>query len=291
MKLKKSFAQNAGCQYFSAADNLKILLISIITCTIHSIAFYWETRMKFSSVILIILSLFVATDVYALSDEALSIIQRFKNKYSKEQNSNSDLKTGEATIVEKTQEPKLTVTEIEQEKKYVPGLAFSKALSRYRTARKTGVFQQNSVPEISVNTSERASKKLKRYNINFVQQNDKENPKVKFEDKSDLDFSTGKEISRQELKTEESSTSLINKADTVLKKTNKKHIDSTINKKKDKEPVIPNLPVANTAGSNKKSDEEAVIDGVVTPEDDEEFNQFIRRYDFKMPDNYRIIVR
>ena len=101
------------------------------------------------------------------------------------------------------------IFKIKQEKKYVPGLAFSKALSRYRTARKTGVFQQNSVPEISVNTSERASKKLKRYNINFVQQNDKEIPKVKFEDKSDLDFSTGKEISRQELKTEESSTSLI----------------------------------------------------------------------------------
>lgn len=290
MKLKKSSAQNAACQYFSAADNLKILLILIITCTIHAIALYWETRMKFSSVILIILSLFVATDVYALSDEALSILQGFKNKYNKEQNNNSDLKTAEATIVEKTQEPTLDVTEIKQEKKYVPGLAFSKALSRYRTARKTGVFQQNSVPEISVNTSERASKKLKRYNINFVQQNDKENPKVKFEDKSDSGFLTGKEISRQKLKTEESSTSLINKADTVLKKTNKKHIDSAINKKKDKEPVIPNLP-AHTAGSNKKSDEEAVIDGIVTPEDDEEFNQFIRRYDFKMPDNYRIIVR
>lgn len=290
MKLKKSSAQNAACQYFSAADNLKILLILIITCTIHAIALYWETRMKFSSVILIILSLFVATDVYALSDEALSILQGFKNKYNKEQNNNSDLKTAEATIVEKTQEPTLDVTEIKQEKKYVPGLAFSKALSRYRTARKTGVFQQNSVPEISVNSSERASKKLKRYNINFVQQNDKENPKVKFEDKSDSGFSTGKEISRQKLKTEESSTSLINKADTVLKKTNKKHIDSAINKKKNKEPVIPNLP-AHTAGSNKKSDEEAVIDGIVTPEDDEEFNQFIRRYDFKMPDNYRIIVR
>lgn len=290
MKLKKSSAQNAACQYFSAADNLKILLILIITCTIHAIALYWETRMKFSSVILIILSLFVATDVYALSDEALSILQGFKNKYNKEQNNNSDLKTAEATIVEKTQEPTLDVTEIKQEKKYVPGLAFSKALSRYRTARKTGVFQQNSVPEISVNTSERASKKLKRYNINFVQQNDKENPKVKFEDKSDSGFLTGKEISRQKLKTEESSTSLINKADTVLKKTNKKHIDSAINKKKDKEPVIPNLP-AHTAGSNKKYDEEAVIDGIVTPEDDEEFNQFIRRYDFKMPDNYRIIVR
>lgn len=290
MKLKKSSAQNAACQYFSAADNLKILLILIITCTIHAIALYWETRMKFSSVILIILSLFVATDVYALSDEALSILQGFKNKYNKEQNNNSDFKAGEARIVEKTQEPTLDVTEIKQEKKYVPGLAFSKALSRYRTARKTGVFQQNSVPEISVNTSERASKKLKRYNINFVQQNDKENPKVKFEDKSDSGFSTGKEISRQKLKTEESSTSLINKADTVLKKTNKKHIDSAINKKKNKEPVIPNLP-AHTAGSNKKSDEEAVIDGIVTPEDDEEFNQFIRRYDFKMPDNYRIIVR
>ena len=290
MKLKKSSAQNAACQYFSAADNLKILLILIITCTIHAIALYWETRMKFSSVILIILSLFVATDVYALSDEALSILQGFKNKYNKEQNNNSDFKAGEARTVEKTQEPTLDVTEIKQEKKYVPGLAFSKALSRYRTARKTGVFQQNSVPEISVNTSERASKKLKRYNINFVQQNDKENPKVKFEDKSDSGFSTGKEISRQKLKTEESSTSLINKADTVLKKTNKKHIDSAINKKKNKEPVIPNLP-AHTAGSNKKSDEEAVIDGIVTPEDDEEFNQFIRRYDFKMPDNYRIIVR
>jgi hypothetical protein len=290
MKLKKSSAQNAACQYFSAADNLKILLILIITCTIHAIALYWETRMKFSSVILIILSLFVATDVYALSDEALSILQGFKNKYNKEQNNNSDLKTAEATIVEKTQEPTLDVTEIKQEKKYVPGLAFSKALSRYRTARKTGVFQQNSVPEISVNSSERASKKLKRYNINFIQQNDKENPKVKFEDKSDSGFLTGKEISRQKLKTEESSTSLINKADTVLKKTNKKHIDSAINKKKDKEPVIPNLP-AHTAGSNKKYDEEAVIDGIVTPEDDEEFNQFIRRYDFKMPDNYRIIVR
>jgi len=290
MKLKKSSAQNAACQYFSAADNLKILLILIITCTIHAIALYWETRMKFSSVILIILSLFVATDVYALSDEALSILQGFKNKYNKEQNNNSDFKAGEARIVEKTQEPTLDVTEIKQEKKYVPGLAFSKALSRYRTARKTGVLQQNSVPEISVNTSERASKKLKRYNINFVQQNDKENPKVKFEDKSDSGFSTGKEISRQKLKTEESSTSLINKADTVLKKTNKKHIDSAINKKKNKEPVIPNLP-AHTAGSNKKSDEEAVIDGIVTPEDDEEFNQFIRRYDFKMPDNYRIIVR
>lgn len=290
MKLKKSSAQNAACQYFSAADNLKILLILIITCTIHAIALYWETRMKFSSVILIILSLFVATDVYALSDEALSILQGFKNKYNKEQNNNSDFKAGEARIVEKTQEPTLDVTEIKQEKKYVPGLAFSKALSRYRTARKTGVLQQNSVPEISVNTSERASKKLKRYNINFVQQNDKEIPKVKFEDKSDSGFSTGKEISRQKLKTEESSTSLINKADTVLKKTNKKHIDSAINKKKDKEPVIPDLP-AHTAGSNKKSDEEAVIDGIVTPEDDEEFNQFIRRYDFKMPDNYRIIVR
>lgn len=290
MKLKKSSAQNAACQYFSAADNLKILLILIITCTIHAIALYWETRMKFSSVILIILSLFVATDVYALSDEALSILQGFKNKYNKEQNNNSDFKAGEARTVEKTQEPTLDVTEIKQEKKYVPGLAFSKALSRYRTARKTGVFQQNSVPEISVNTSERASKKLKRYNINFVQQNDKEIPKVKFEDKSDSGFSTGKEISRQKLKTEESSTSLINKADTVLKKTNKKHIDSAINKKKNKEPVIPNLP-AHTAGSNKKSDEEAVIDGIVTPEDDEEFNQFIRRYDFKMPDNYRIIVR
>lgn len=290
MKLKKSSAQNAACQYFSAADNLKILLILIITCTIHAIALYWETRMKFSSVILIILSLFVATDVYALSDEALSILQGFKNKYNKEQNNNSDFKAGEARTVEKTQEPTLDVTEIKQEKKYVPGLAFSKALSRYRTARKTGVLQQNSVPEISVNTSERASKKLKRYNINFVQQNDKEIPKVKFEDKSDSGFSTGKEISRQKLKTEESSTSLINKADTVLKKTNKKHIDSAINKKKDKEPVIPNLP-AHTAGSNKKSDEEAVIDGIVTPEDDEEFNQFIRRYDFKMPDNYRIIVR
>lgn len=290
MKLKKSSAQNAACQYFSAADNLKILLILIITCTIHAIALYWETRMKFSSVILIILSLFVATDVYALSDEALSILQGFKNKYNKEQNNNSDFKAGEARTVEKTKEPTLDVTEIKQEKKYVPGLAFSKALSRYRTARKTGVFQQNSVPEISVNTSERASKKLKRYNINFVQQNDKENPKVKFEDKSDSGFSTGKEISRQKLKTEESSTSLINKADTVLKKTNKKHIDSAINKKKNKEPVIPNLP-AHTAGSNKKSDEEAVIDGIVTPEDDEEFNQFIRRYDFKMPDNYRIIVR
>lgn len=290
MKLKKSSAQNAACQYFSAADNLKILLILIITCTIHAIALYWETRMKFSSVILIILSLFVATDVYALSDEALSILQGFKNKYNKEQNNNSDFKAGEARTVEKTQEPTLDVTEIKQEKKYVPGLAFSKALSRYRTARKTGVLQQNSVPEISVNTSERASKKLKRYNINFVQQNDKENPKVKFEDKSDSGFSTGKEISRQKLKTEESSTSLINKADTVLKKTNKKHIDSAINKKKNKEPVIPNLP-AHTAGSNKKSDEEAVIDGIVTPEDDEEFNQFIRRYDFKMPDNYRIIVR
>lgn len=290
MKLKKSSAQNAACQYFSAADNLKILLILIITCTIHAIALYWETRMKFSSVILIILSLFVATDVYALSDEALSILQGFKNKYNKEQNNNSDFKAGEARTVEKTKEPTLDVTEIKQEKKYVPGLAFSKALSRYRTARKTGVFQQNSVPEISVNTSERASKKLKRYNINFVQQNDKENPKVKFEDKSDSGFSTGKEISRQKLKTEESSTSLINKADTVLKKTNKKHIDSAINKKKDKEPVIPNLP-AHTAGSNKKYDEEAVIDGIVTPEDDEEFNQFIRRYDFKMPDNYRIIVR
>lgn len=290
MKLKKSSAQNAACQYFSAADNLKILLILIITCTIHAIALYWETRMKFSSVILIILSLFVATDVYALSDEALSILQGFKNKYNKEQNNNSDFKAGEARTVEKTQEPTLDVTEIKQEKKYVPGLAFSKALSRYRTARKTGVLQQNSVPEISVNTSERASKKLKRYNINFVQQNDKEIPKVKFEDKSDSGFSTGKEISRQKLKTEESSTSLINKADTVLKKTNKKHIDSAINKKKNKEPVIPNLP-AHTAGSNKKSDEEAVIDGIVTPEDDEEFNQFIRRYDFKMPDNYRIIVR
>lgn len=290
MKLKKSSAQNAACQYFSAADNLKILLILIITCTIHAIALYWETRMKFSSVILIILSLFVATDVYALSDEALSILQGFKNKYNKEQNNNSDFKAGEARTVEKTKEPTLDVTEIKQEKKYVPGLAFSKALSRYRTARKTGVFQQNSVPEISVNTSERASKKLKRYNINFVQQNDKENPKVKFEDKSDSGFSTGKEISRQKLKTEESSTSLINKADTVLKKTNKKHIDSAINKKKNKEPVIPNLP-AHTAGSNKKYDEEAVIDGIVTPEDDEEFNQFIRRYDFKMPDNYRIIVR
>lgn len=290
MKLKKSSAQNAACQYFSAADNLKILLILIITCTIHAIALYWETRMKFSSVILIILSLFVATDVYALSDEALSILQGFKNKYNKEQNNNSDFKAGEARTVEKTKEPTLDVTEIKQEKKYVPGLAFSKALSRYRTARKTGVFQQNSVPEISVNTSERASKKLKRYNINFVQQNDKEIPKVKFEDKSDSGFSTGKEISRQKLKTEESSTSLINKADTVLKKTNKKHIDSAINKKKDKEPVIPDLP-AHTAGSNKKSDEEAVIDGIVTPEDDEEFNQFIRRYDFKMPDNYRIIVR
>jgi hypothetical protein len=290
MKLKKSSAQNAACQYFSAADNLKILLILIITCTIHAIALYWETRMKFSSVILIILSLFVATDVYALSDEALSILQGFKNKYNKEQNNNSDLKTAEARTVEKTQEPTLDVTEIKQEKKYVPGLAFSKALSRYRTARKTGVFQQNSVPEISVNSSERASKKLKRYNINFIQQNDKENPKVKFEDKSDSGFLTGKEISRQKLKTEESSTSLINKADTVLKKTNKKHIDSAINKKKDKEPVIPNLP-AHTAGSNKKYDEEAVIDGIVTPEDDEEFNQFIRRYDFKMPDNYRIIVR
>lgn len=290
MKLKKSSAQNAACQYFSAADNLKILLILIITCTIHAIALYWETRMKFSSVILIILSLFVATDVYALSDEALSILQGFKNKYNKEQNNNSDFKAGEARTVEKTKEPTLDVTEIKQEKKYVPGLAFSKALSRYRTARKTGVFQQNSVPEISVNTSERASKKLKRYNINFIQQNDKENPKVKFEDKSDSGFLTGKEISRQKLKTEESSTSLINKADTVLKKTNKKHIDSAINKKKDKEPVIPNLP-AHTAGSNKKSDEEAVIDGIVTPEDDEEFNQFIRRYDFKMPDNYRIIVR
>lgn len=290
MKLKKSSAQNAACQYFSAADNLKILLILIITCTIHAIALYWETRMKFSSVILIILSLFVATDVYALSDEALSILQGFKNKYNKEQNNNSDFKAGEARTVEKPQEPTLDVTEIKQEKKYVPGLAFSKALSRYRTARKTGVFQQNSVPEISVNTSERASKKLKRYNINFVQQNDKEIPKVKFEDKSDSGFSTGKEISRQKLKTEESSTSLINKADTVLKKTNKKHIDSAINKKKNKEPVIPNLP-AHTAGSNKKSDEEAVIDGIVTPEDDEEFNQFIRRYDFKMPDNYRIIVR
>lgn len=290
MKLKKSSAQNAACQYFSAADNLKILLILIITCTIHAIALYWETRMKFSSVILIILSLFVATDVYALSDEALSILQGFKNKYNKEQNNNSDFKAGEARTVEKPQEPTLDVTEIKQEKKYVPGLAFSKALSRYRTARKTGVFQQNSVPEISVNTSERASKKLKRYNINFVQQNDKEIPKVKFEDKSDSGFSTGKEISRQKLKTEESSTSLINKADTVLKKTNKKHIDSAINKKKDKEPVIPDLP-AHTAGSNKKSDEEAVIDGIVTPEDDEEFNQFIRRYDFKMPDNYRIIVR
>lgn len=290
MKLKKSSAQNAACQYFSAADNLKILLILIITCTIHAIALYWETRMKFSSVILIILSLFVATDVYALSDEALSILQGFKNKYNKEQNNNSDFKAGEARTVEKTKEPTLDVTEIKQEEKYVPGLAFSKALSRYRTARKTGVFQQNSVPEISVNTSERASKKLKRYNINFVQQNDKENPKVKFEDKSDSGFSTGKEISRQKLKTEESSTSLINKADTVLKKTNKKHIDSAINKKKNKEPVIPNLP-AHTAGSNKKSDEEAVIDGIVTPEDDEEFNQFIRRYDFKMPDNYRIIVR
>lgn len=290
MKLKKSSAQNAACQYFSAADNLKILLILIITCTIHAIALYWETRMKFSSVILIILSLFVATDVYALSDEALSILQGFKNKYNKEQNNNSDFKAGEARTVEKTKEPTLDVTEIKQEKKYVPGLAFSKALSRYRTARKTGVFQQNSVPEISVNTSERASKKLKRYNINFVQQNDKEIPKVKFEDKSDSGFSTGKEISRQKLKTEESSTSLINKADTVLKKTNKKHIDSAINKKKNKEPVIPNLP-AHTAGSNKKSDEEAVIDGIVTPEDDEEFNQFIRRYDFKMPDNYRIIVR
>lgn len=290
MKLKKSSAQNAACQYFSAADNLKILLILIITCTIHAIALYWETRMKFSSVILIILSLFVATDVYALSDEALSILQGFKNKYNKEQNNNSDFKAGEARTVEKTQEPTLDVTEIKQEKKYVPGLAFSKALSRYRTARKTGVFQQNSVPEISVNSSERASKKLKRYNINFIQQNDKENPKVKFEDKSDSGFLTGKEISRQKLKTEESSTSLINKADTVLKKTNKKHIDSAINKKKDKEPVIPNLP-AHTAGSNKKSDEEAVIDGIVTPEDDEEFNQFIRRYDFKMPDNYRIIVR
>lgn len=290
MKLKKSSAQNAACQYFSAADNLKILLILIITCTIHAIALYWETRMKFSSVILIILSLFVATDVYALSDEALSILQGFKNKYNKEQNNNSDFKAGEARTVEKTKEPTLDVTEIKQEKKYVPGLAFSKALSRYRTARKTGVFQQNSVSEISVNTSERASKKLKRYNINFVQQNDKENPKVKFEDKSDSGFSTGKEISRQKLKTEESSTSLINKADTVLKKTNKKHIDSAINKKKNKEPVIPNLP-AHTAGSNKKSDEEAVIDGIVTPEDDEEFNQFIRRYDFKMPDNYRIIVR
>lgn len=290
MKLKKSSAQNAACQYFSAADNLKILLILIITCTIHAIALYWETRMKFSSVILIILSLFVATDVYALSDEALSILQGFKNKYNKEQNNNSDFKAGEARTVEKTQEPTLDVTEIKQEKKYVPGLAFSKALSRYRTARKTGVFQQNSVPEISVNSSERASKKLKRYNINFVQQNDKENPKVKFEDKSDSGFLTGKEISRQKLKTEESSTSLINKADTVLKKTNKKHIDSAINKKKDKEPVIPNLP-AHTAGSNKKYDEEAVIDGIVTPEDDEEFNQFIRRYDFKMPDNYRIIVR
>lgn len=290
MKLKKSSAQNAACQYFSAADNLKILLILIITCTIHAIALYWETRMKFSSVILIILSLFVATDVYALSDEALSILQGFKNKYNKEQNNNSDFKAGEARTVEKTQEPTLDVTEIKQEKKYVPGLAFSKALSRYRTARKTGVFQQNSVPEISVNSSERASKKLKRYNINFIQQNDKENPKVKFEDKSDSGFLTGKEISRQKLKTEESSTSLINKADTVLKKTNKKHIDSAINKKKNKEPVIPNLP-AHTAGSNKKSDEEAVIDGIVTPEDDEEFNQFIRRYDFKMPDNYRIIVR
>lgn len=290
MKLKKSSAQNAACQYFSAADNLKILLILIITCTIHAIALYWETRMKFSSVILIILSLFVATDVYALSDEALSILQGFKNKYNKEQNNNSDFKAGEARTVEKTKEPTLDVTEIKQEKKYVPGLAFSKALARYRTARKTGVFQQNSVPEISVNTSERASKKLKRYNINFIQQNDKENPKVKFEDKSDSGFSTGKEISRQKLKTEESSTSLINKADTVLKKTNKKHIDSAINKKKNKEPVIPNLP-AHTAGSNKKSDEEAVIDGIVTPEDDEEFNQFIRRYDFKMPDNYRIIVR
>lgn len=290
MKLKKSSAQNAACQYFSAADNLKILLILIITCTIHAIALYWETRMKFSSVILIILSLFVATDVYALSDEALSILQGFKNKYNKEQNNNSDFKAGEARTVEKTKEPTLDVTEIKQEKKYVPGLAFSKALARYRTARKTGVLQQNSVPEISVNTSERASKKLKRYNINFVQQNDKENPKVKFEDKSDSGFSTGKEISRQKLKTEESSTSLINKADTVLKKTNKKHIDSAINKKKNKEPVIPNLP-AHTAGSNKKSDEEAVIDGIVTPEDDEEFNQFIRRYDFKMPDNYRIIVR
>lgn len=290
MKLKKSSAQNAACQYFSAADNLKILLILIITCTIHAIALYWETRMKFSSVILIILSLFVATDVYALSDEALSILQGFKNKYNKEQNNNSDFKAGEARTVEKTQEPTLDVTEIKQEKKYVPGLAFSKALSRYRTARKTGVFQQNSVPEISVNSSERASKKLKRYNINFIQQNDKENPKVKFEDKSDSGFLTGKEISRQKLKTEESSTSLINKADTVLKKTNKKHIDSAINKKKDKEPVIPNLP-AHTAGSNKKYDEEAVIDGIVTPEDDEEFNQFIRRYDFKMPDNYRIIVR
>lgn len=290
MKLKKSSAQNAACQYFSAADNLKILLILIITCTIHAIALYWETRMKFSSVILIILSLFVATDVYALSDEALSILQGFKNKYNKEQNNNSDFKAGEARTVEKTKEPTLDVTEIKQEKKYVPGLAFSKALSRYRTARKTGVFQQNSVPEISVNSSERASKKLKRYNINFIQQNDKENPKVKFEDKSDSGFLTGKEISRQKLKTEESSTSLINKADTVLKKTNKKHIDSAINKKKDKEPVIPNLP-AHTAGSNKKYDEEAVIDGIVTPEDDEEFNQFIRRYDFKMPDNYRIIVR
>jgi hypothetical protein len=248
--------------------------------------------MKLSAVILIILSLFLATDVYALSDEAVSIIQKFKNKYNREQNTNSALITkSDAAKVEESTEPTLTVTEIKEEKKYIPGLAFSKALSRYRAARKTGVFQKDAALDVPVTTSETRAKKLKRYNINFIQVSDKKNSEEKYEEKIESNFSDSKESSEQQLRTDESSASLLKKADTALNKTKEIHVDSTITKKKDREPIAPDLPRASTTNSSKKSEEEEAIDAVATPEDDEEFNQFIRRYDFKMPDNYRIIVR
>lgn len=207
------------------------------------------------------------------------------------------------------------------------GESLSAALNRYRMARKTGQLAPTSVTNTQTPASplpknkikkddDKQKPRLKRYNYNFALQNPEvsESPaqsrqrpaKVKQE-----------RVSRQKRATKSDKTSevaassneLLERTEQELQKSRKafkldepknfargdgklEHPAIISNSKEREEDAVDagfKVPKMDSANSDLKDLEKEQV--VATQQDDDEFNQFIRRYDFKMPDNYRIIVR
>ncbi len=298
--------------------------------------------MRFSVWILIICFVFVNSLSFALSPEALAIIEQYRQKY----NNNADLTPiakpkpeipkWTATSSNKEIPAKLVKSEIQtkgsnlkcskeplsfkeknKEASKPLGASLSAALNRYRIARKTGRLVSPSAGSLAVTpapspaTKTTAKPKLKRYNYNFAMETDGKKAKTiterKKTDKEKARIRSLKASKAKEGKlrikepTRASSEKLLEKTDKTLTRTNWL-FEKEIKNDKQKE-LLKSQPAILTQNKEQKekqadfslpsyeTDEDSDEAIVATQQDDDEFNQFIRRYDFKMPDNYRIIVR
>jgi hypothetical protein len=198
------------------------------------------------------------------------------------------------------------------------GESLSAALNRYRLARKTGQIAptQALTTAVSGKTDSKQKPRLKRYNYSFALQGSEETeaqrlgeqkpakaePKqaraqrqkkaARITKNTDSTASSKELLERSEKELQKGRNSIkLEKSKNIAADDGKLSHPAIVNSSREREEdgsstnfVLPKL-------DSEKPSPDSTDAVVATQQDDDDFNQFIRRYDFKMPDNYRIIVR